>query len=255
MSTTKSLVLLRVTNILFLAATIVVNGLANTLALGGRTTGEISDLYPTLITPAGYVFSIWGLIYALLVIFIVFQALPSQREKPFLREIGFLFVLSSVLNMLWLFLWHYGQIALSVAPMFGLLAMLIAIYLRLRIGKSDVSLKEKLCVHLPFSVYLGWITVASIVNVAAALVSVSWDGLGIGEVTWGILVIVIAMIITLAVTATRRDIAYSLVIVWALVGIIVKQSPYQNIVVAAEISAIIIAIALTVVIIAYGLKR
>jgi hypothetical protein len=135
------------------------------------------------------------------------------------------------------------------------LAMLIAIYLRLRIGKSDVSLKEKLCVHLPFSVYLGWITVASITNVGAALVSVGWDGLGIGEVTWGILVIVIAMIITLAVTATRRDIAYSLVIVWALVGIIVKQSPYQKIVVTAEISAIIIAIALTVVIIAYGLKR
>jgi hypothetical protein len=135
------------------------------------------------------------------------------------------------------------------------LATLIAIYLRLNIGKSTVSWKEKACVHLPFSVYLGWITVASIANVAAALVSVNWDGFGLANDTWGVLVIAVALLITLTVVATRRDAAFGLVLIWALVGIAAKQSAYQNIVVAAEASAIIIAIALVTVMLFYRLKK
>jgi benzodiazapine receptor len=118
-------------NVLAFAVTVIVNALASSLALNGVTTAEVSDIYFTLVTPAGYVFSIWGVIYTLLLIFAVFQALPSQREKPFLQQISVLFILSSVFNVLWLFLWHYDQIVLSVALMFGLLATLIAVYLRL----------------------------------------------------------------------------------------------------------------------------
>jgi hypothetical protein len=198
--------------------------------LNGKTTGEISDLYPTLVTPAGYVFAIWGLIYILLLIFVVFQALPSQEGKAFQKEIGVLFVLSSAFNIVWLFLWQYGHITLSVLPMFALLATLIMIYLRLNIGKSNASLKEKLTVHLPFSAYLGWITIASIADVATALVSINWDGFGLSATTWAIALIVVALAITLLVTFTRRDIAYCLVILWALVGIAVKQSGNQSIV-------------------------
>jgi hypothetical protein len=139
--------------------------------------------------------------------------------------------------------------------MFALLATLIAIYLRLNVGKSTVSWKEKTCVHLPFSVYLGWITVASIANVATALVSVNWDGRGLSNVTWGVLVIAVALVITLTVIVTRKDVAYGLVLIWALVGITAKQSAYQDIVVAAEVSAIIIAIALVTVILFSRLKR
>jgi hypothetical protein len=223
--------------------------------LNGRTTAEVSDLYPTLVTPAGNVFAIWGVIYALLLAFVVFQALPSQRRKPFVQNVSFLFALSSVLNVSWLFLWHYDQIVLSVVLMFALLATLIAIYLRLNVGKSTVSWKEKAYVHLPFSVYLGWITVASIANVAAALVSVNWDAFGLANVTWGVLVIVVALIITLTVIATRKDVAYGLVLIWALVGIAAKQSAYRDIVVAAEVSAIIIAIALVTGILFSRLKR
>jgi benzodiazapine receptor len=208
-----------------------------------------------LVTPAGYVFSIWGLIYVLLLVFVVFQALPSQREKPFLKQINVLFVLSGFFNVLWLFLWHYDQIVLSVALMFALLATLIAVYLRLGIGKSEVSWKEKISVHLPFSVYLGWITIASIANVAAALVSIEWNGFGLANETWAVLVIAVALLITLAVIATRKDIAYSLVIVWALVGIAVNQSAYQNIVIAAEVSAIVILVALAAVFVVSKLKR
>jgi benzodiazapine receptor len=255
MSNSGKAVLLQSLNVLAFAVTVIVNVLASSLALNGRTTAEVSDLYPTLVTPAGYVFSIWGLIYVLLLVFVVFQALPSQREKPFLKQINVLFVLSGVFNVAWLFLWHYDQIVLSVALMFGLLATLIAIYLRLGIGRSKVSWKERASVHLPFSVYLGWITVASIANVASALVSIQWNGFGLANDTWAVLVIAVALLITLAVIATRRDVAYSLVIVWALVGIVVNQSAYQNIVTAATASVIIILVALAAFLAMSKLKR
>jgi benzodiazapine receptor len=255
MSNSWKIILLQSLNIIVFAVTVIVNALASSLALNGRTTAEVSDLYFTLVTPAGYVFSIWGVIYTLLLIFAVFQALPRQREKPFLKQINVLFILSGVFNVLWLFLWHYDQIVLSVALMFALLATLIAIYLRLGIGKTSVTLKERAFVHLPFSVYLGWITVASIANVASALVSIQWDGFGLASDTWAVLVIAVALLITLAVIATRKDIAYSLVLVWALIGIAVNQSAYQNIAMAAEISAVIILVALAAFLAVSKLKK
>jgi len=255
MTESKNVALLQGANVIAFITTILINALANTSVLNGKTTGEISDLYPTLVTPAGYVFSIWGLIYVLLFVFVVFQALPRQKQKAFQKEVGVLFVLSSVFNVVWLFLWQYGYITLSVLPMFALLATLIATYLRLNIGKSNVSLKEKLSVHLPFSVYLGWITVASIADVAAALVSINWGGFGLSDVTWAIVVIVIALIVTLLVIFTRRDIAYCLVLVWALVGIAVKQSGNQNIVTTTEVSAVIIVISLVLSILVSRFRR
>jgi hypothetical protein len=225
--------------------TVLVNGLAgSTTILGGKNTAQISDAYPTLITPAGYVFSIWGVIYVLLGVFVVFQALPSEKGKDYQKRIGWLFVLSSLLNIAWLFLWQFEHLSLSVVLMFLLLASLIAIYLRLGIGKSAVSLREKLAVQTPFSVYLGWITIASIANVAVTLVSVNWDGFGISQETWTILIIAVALLIALLVVATRRDVAYGLVIIWALVGIALNQSGNQNIAMIAEISAGIVAVAL-----------
>jgi benzodiazapine receptor len=255
MSGSGKTVLLQSLNVFAFAVTVIVNGLASSLALNGRTTAEVSDQYFTLVTPAGYVFSIWGVIYALLLAFVVFQALPSQREKPFLRQISVLFILSSVFNVVWLFLWHYDQIALSVVLMFALLATLIAVYLRLGIGKTKVAVRERVFVRLPFGVYLGWITVASIANVASALVAVGWDGFGLASDLWAVLVIGVALLITLGVIVTRRDVAYSLVLVWALVGIAFNQSAYQNIVLAAEISAVIILVALAVILAVSKLKK
>ena len=255
MSNSVKTLLLQSVNVLAFAVTVIVNGLASSLALNGRTTAEVSDQYFTLVTPAGYVFSIWGVIYVLLLAFVVFQALPSQREKPFLRQINVLFILSSVFNVVWLFLWHYDQIVLSVALMFALLATLIAVYLRLGIGKTMVTLKERVFVHLPFSVYLGWITVASIANVASALVAVGWDGFGLASDVWAVLVIAVALLITLGVIATRKDAAYSLVLVWALVGIAVNQSAYQNVLLASLIGAVTIAVALVAVLAVSKLKK
>ena len=243
-------------NILFFVLTVIVNSLAgNTTILGGKLTAEISDANPTLITPAGYVFSIWGIIYILLGSFVVFQALPSQQGKGFQKSVGWLFVLSSIANIVWLFLWQFEYLSFSVVVIFLLLATLILIYLRLNIGKSAVSLREKLAVHVPFSIYLGWITIASIANVSVFLVSENWDGFGIGAETWATLIIVVALILTVLVLATRKDIAYSLVIIWALVGIAVKQSGNQNIVTLTEASAIIVLVALAATILLSKLKR
>jgi hypothetical protein len=128
-----------------------------------------------------------------------------------------------------------------------LLASLIAIYLRLDVSKSKAPLSEKIWVHLPFSVYLGWITIASIADVSSALVSLNWNGLGIAPAAWAELVIVVALIITLTMLGTRRDIAYGLVVVWALAGITANQGGHPQVVLATEASAVIVAAALLVV--------
>ncbi len=246
---------LRWANIVAFIITLFVNGLSNTTLIGGRTTAEVSNSYPTLITPAGYVFAIWGIIYILLGVFLVYQALPSQKDKSFQKQISGLFILTSVFNIVWLFFWQNELLPISVVVIVAFLASLIAIYLRLNIGKSDVSLKEKLCVHVPFSVYLGWVTIATIANVAVTLVSVGWDGFGLNLQTWAILVLAIVLILDLVVIATRRDIAYSLVFIWALVGIAVNQTANPSIVLTAEVAIIIIAVALAITVAFSRLRR
>jgi benzodiazapine receptor len=249
-------VLLKWSNIIAFAFTVIVNSLAgSTTLIGGVNTAQISDANPTLVTPAGYVFAIWGIIYVLLGVFVIFQALPSQKEKEYTKKIGWLFVLSSIINIAWLFLWQYNLLSLSVVLMFLLLATLILIYLRLGIGKSSATLRERLATQVPFSVYLGWITIASIADVSATLVSVHWNGFGISPDTWASLIIIVALLVALLVVATRKDIAYGLVIVWALVGIAMKQSGNQNIVLLTEISAIIILLALSATILFSKLRR
>jgi len=225
------LVFFQAVNIVAFTVTIVVNMLAgSTTLLNGVTSGQVSDNYPTLVTPAGFTFAVWGIIYMLLLVFTVYQLLPKNRDQPFLQQIGLLFALSGACNVSWLFLWHYDLITYSLVLMLALLASLILIYRRLDIGRATVSLKEMALVHLPFSVYLGWISIATIANVSVALTAVGWDGWGIPDATWAVVIIAVALVLTLAMLATRKDVAFSLVVVWALVGILSKQSDFQNIV-------------------------
>ena len=206
---------------------ILINSLANILPINNRLTGEISDSIPNLFAPAGITFSIWGVIYFLLVLFAIFQIRDifkkDKLDMPYLDKIGIWFIISSLANILWIFLWHYEQIALSLLAMLLLFLSLIIIYLKLEIGKTKVSVKEKIFIQLPFSVYLGWITVATIANVTAALVKVGWNGFGINEQSWTILLIIITVILTGIILFKRRDYAYSAVIVWALIGIYLKR--------------------------------
>ena len=214
----------RIANVVAVIATLLVNGLANALPLNGLNTGEISDRFQVYFVPAGYVFSIWGLIYVGLILFAIYQALPSQRDNPRLNRLGYLFVLSCLANIAWLFLWHYEQFTLTLIAMLSLLALLIVIYLRLEIGKTAVPSGEKWFVHIPFSIYLGWVSVATIANITQVLDYVSWGGWGISAELWAVTMLVVGAGVTLSVFLTRRDAAFVLVIIWAYVGIALKHA-------------------------------
>jgi len=224
--------ILQAGNIVAAIMAIGVNALAVILPLNGKTTQELSDALPNLFVPAGITFSIWGIIYILWIVFAAYQARDffkkEEKEMPFLHKITFLFILSCIANSAWIFFWHYQYVGLSLLTMIVLLFSLLAIYIRLNIGRSVVTMTEKLCVHVPFSVYLGWITVATIANVTAFLVSLHWDGWGIDPLIWTIVVISVGTLLTYLMLVLRKDLAFSLVILWAFLGIWLKRMAQPN---------------------------
>jgi benzodiazapine receptor len=236
--------------VLSILATLVVNLLANALPFNGLSTAEISDRFHVYFVPAGYVFSIWGIIYIGLIAYAIFQALPSQRENPRLRQIGYPAIVAGLANCIWLFLWHYEQFPLTLVAMLGLLAILILVYMNLGIGQTQISTAETWTVRIPFSVYLGWITVATIANITDVLYFLQWDGFGIGARDWTLILFAAVILIAGLMSLTRRDIAYNLVIVWALIGIAVKQAAAKSLVLASLASAVII-----VCVLVYSLTR
>lgn len=213
-------------NALSVAATIVMNILANALPFNGQGTGEISDRFQVYFVPAGYVFSIWGLIYIGWIAFAVYQFLPAQRENLRLQKLGYWFALSGVFNSAWLLCWHYNLFGLSVLVMLALLGTLIVSYLRLEVGRAAVSTLERWCVDTPVSVYLGWITVATVANVTSWLYSINWSGWGIPAPTWAVIMLLVASLLGLLMALTRRDAGYLFVLIWAFAGIGVKQAAF-----------------------------
>ena len=215
-------ILRQVAVIISTLVTLTVNGLANALPLNGLGTGEISDRFQVYFVPAGYVFSIWGLIYLGLLAFTIFQALPTQRENPRLARIGWAVVIGNLANATWIFFWHYLLFPLSLLAMVILLATLLFIYTRLEIGITNVGKLERWLVNIPFSVYLGWITVATIANTADVLDFVKWGQFGISDEAWMVIILVVVTAIAWIMSLTRKDIAYLSVLLWALAGIGVK---------------------------------
>ena len=234
----------QILNVIALAAMLVVNWLATSLPINGLTPGEISDSVPSLFTPAGYVFSIWGLIYLWLLAYVVYQALPGQRDSAFAERIGYWFAISSLFNVAWIFAWHYEQFLLSLAIMLGLLGSLLVLYVRLGVGRGDVSTRDRLLVHAPFSVYLGWISVATIANFAVVLYVLGWNGFGIAPQVWTVTVMVVAAGLGIAMTLDRRETAYPLVIIWALIGIAVQRAGIPAIAVTAWVAALAVLVVL-----------
>jgi hypothetical protein len=214
-------------NLAALVVMVVINALAVILPINNRTTQELSDAYPNLFTPSGMTFSIWGLIYLLLAVFCIFSLIPkvwrSSSRGSFIDRVGWLFFISCIFNGSWIFSWHYEMVPLSVLIMLALLVTLIAIYARLNVGKSNAQVWEKYLVHLPFSVYLGWISVAAIANITVLLVFSHWNGLGMSEQFWTITVITVAIILAIVVIIRQSDIYYALVVGWALLGILLKR--------------------------------
>jgi len=233
-------------NFIGLLGVIVVNALAVMLPINNVTTQELSDKYPNLFVPAGITFSVWGVIYILLVLFIIYQFVVAFRKSPDERGIfektGILFFLSCVFNIAWILSWHYEIVWLSLIIMILLLLSLIFIYVRLGTGRPGIKNYEKVFVNIPFSVYLGWITIATIANVTAYLVSINWNRFGISEQLWTVIIITVGVIITIAALFSRNDIFFPLVVIWALVGILLKRiadtSVPDNLVTIASIAGI-----------------
>ncbi len=230
--------------IMSVIATISINIMANAMPLNGLNTGEISDRFKVYFIPAGYVFSIWGVIYIGLIAYAIFQALPSQRENPRLRKTGFLVAASGLANIIWLFLWHYEQFVLTLAAMLVLLSLLLAIYLRLDRNQVSVSLAETWAVRVPFSIYLGWITVATIANVTSLLYYLNWDGFGIAPEIWMLIVLAVVLVISVLVSLRQRDVAFILVILWALAGIAIKHAATPAVAIPTWITFGLVALSL-----------
>jgi benzodiazapine receptor len=229
----------QIANILSVALALTVNILATALPLNGQNTGAISDRFKVFFVPAGYVFAIWGVIYIGWIAFVIYQALPAQKESPRLRRLGYLFALSGLFNAAWLFCWHFNQFSLSVVVMLVLLGLLIASYLRLDVARTKVGNAEKWCVDVPFSVYLGWITVATVANITDLLYYVNWNGFGMPPEAWAVIMLIVASLVGLVMALTRRDSAYLFVLIWSFAGIAVKQAAVPMVAYAAWIAALV----------------
>jgi benzodiazapine receptor len=238
----------QIVTIAALVLTLIVNWAANALPLNGVTTAQISDSIPSYFTPAGYVFAIWGVIYLGLIAFTVYQALPSQRENPRFRAIGWGFVFSCIANSLWIFAWHYGYFALSILIMGALLLFLLGIYERLGTGRApSPTWQEFWFARVPFSLYLGWITVATIANASSVLFTSRWNGFGIGYSGWTFVMLGVAVLLGAVVAWLTRDRIYIGVLLWAFVGIALKQAEVEpSVATAAWIAAAVTAVALVV---------
>ena len=241
----------QIINVFAVVFTIAMNMLANILPFNGVTTGAALDSFPNYFTPQGYVFAIWGVIYVLLIVFAFYQAKANQRGEAYLTKIGYLYLIGAFLNVAWLLVFHYsyGNTPLLVwtEPLIaGLLIVLLLTYVRLEIGVKEVPMKQKLAIHLPVSVYVGWISLATIANTAAVLNSSLVISLEV-QYLWTALVLIIALLITSLMIVLRRDIAYALVVIWAVPGIATKWATIPIIFWTATIVTIIVILLILLV--------
>jgi len=222
-------------NVVLFCGMLVVNYLANALPLNNRTTGEISDSFPNLFVPAGITFSIWGIIYLLLLGYCILQFKHSYQ--PVVSETGWLFGISCLFNALWIVFWHYGRLPLSLVTMAGLLASLILLNMALTKLPGNFA-------KVVFGVYLGWICIATIANITALLVHYRWNGFGVSEVTWTIIMIAAGALITVAALYRLSNPYLALSVIWAYTGIIIKrQNDFKSIALAAGTAIVIVAVA------------
>ncbi|MGX5856452.1 TspO/MBR family protein [Dyadobacter jiangsuensis] len=217
---------LQAANIIALIATVVVNYLSNTGIFNNSTMASVSARYQNFFTPSGYAFSIWGVIYLLLAAFVVYQArgISGRRETPAVVEkIGWLFVISCVANSAWVMAWLYDFTGLSVLIMIVLLASLWLIIVRTRMEMDVIPIKKIALTWWPFAIYLGWISVALIANIAAWFTKIGWNGFGLSPVAWTVIMICVAGIVYLSLTWARNLRESAMVGVWALIAVAVAN--------------------------------
>lgn len=227
--------------------TLITNTLAVVLPLNNRSTKAISDSFNVFFTPSGYVFSIWSVIYTALIAFAVYSFLPRNRTNATLQAIFPWFLLSCAMNSAWIFLWHYGFYPLTMLVMLVLLASLVMVYVRLGIGETRYSGSNFWCIRFTFSVYLGWICVATIANATALLYDMQWSGFGVSAEVWTAIMLGVAVTLGAILIETRRDTLLVAVFLWAFVGIALKHSS-----VAVVGASAWVAVALTALLLVRG---
>jgi hypothetical protein len=244
--------------VLLFVGVIAVNGAANALPINGLTTGAVSDLYPNLFAPAGFAFSIWGLIYSGLLAFLV--RIFTTSDTQLVSKLFPWFSMNCLANMAWIFAWHYLQVITSLVLMLVLLISLI--YLTTELRSSARSSKEIRFFNAVFEVYLGWITVAMVANFTALLVAFNWNALGISEEHWMLVILPVIVAIASVMYFKHTSTVYLLPIIWALYGIHAKhlgvfQGQFPLVIAAVKLS--IAALALSIIIknrdLIYLLKR
>jgi hypothetical protein len=239
-------------------AAIAVNGAANALPLNGQLTGEISDRFRVFVVPAGYVFAIWGVIYLFQLAFLARVVATTGRRDPLVRRLGLWPAVVATLNGAWIFLWHWEVFPLTPIAMLGILVSLVAIYLRADLASvarpgSGASARDRWLVQLPFSIYLGWITVATIANVAAVGAWADVPTLGLQPELIAAAVLAVGLTIAAAALVRTGDVAYGLVIVWAYAGIVAKEAPLATPYV--PVVAAIAAVGMTLLLVAAIARR
>lgn len=227
-TSTNRLTILKVANVLFFLMIIAVNYLAVAMPLNGKSTGELSDQYPNLFTPAGITFSIWSVIYLALLVFIGWQLWPirntqrAELRNSSINALGWNFVVLCLLNMGWLFCWHYELVTASVVVMLATLGLLIHMN-RLIFRQLSHTEDNRNFLQIPFGLYLGWISVATVANITAWLVGRNWDGFGLSEKIWTEIMIGVATLVALLALYSWRNIPYAAAVIWALLGITLKH--------------------------------
>ncbi|MEK0313058.1 tryptophan-rich sensory protein [Cohnella sp. 56] len=234
----------KILNALAWVGVVAVNAAAATGALLGQSSGEISDKFPTLVTPAGYAFAIWSVIYLLALGYVVVAFLPSRRDDRTMRATAPWFFVSCLFNVGWLLVWHSERYTASAFVIACLLLTLIGLYAASRpAARAPRRSGDFFLIALPFSVYLGWVTVATIVNISVALRAAGWDGWGISDAAWAVSLILVAAILAVVAALKDGDPWFPLTVAWALIAIGVKQHPASQTVAIAAWAAAGLAIA------------
>ncbi|MGM5480809.1 MAG: tryptophan-rich sensory protein [Nanobdellota archaeon] len=236
---------------------LVVNYLANALPINNTTTGDISNSYPNLFAPASITFSIWGVIYLLLGLYVLYQfsVFGDVKKNSLLKRVNAYFIITSVANMLWIFAWHFDYIGISIIFMLLLLFSLIKISIILFNKSKHLTSKEYFFIKLPFSVYFGWITIATIANITTFLVKINWNGFGLTNQLWTVIVLIAGLLIGAITGFSKQDIAYIAVLIWAYAGILLKHITEFNSEYTGVLLVTLLSIAIYIVLIGLVLKK
>jgi len=234
---------LAVLNFLSVIINIVINFYAQTGKFNNITVGEMSDKYPNLFTPADYAFSIWGFIYFSLIcssIYMIKQAFSNGKHTRFIKETSYWFIIANLGTSLWVITWLYEFTGLSVVIMFLILAKLCKIIVNNNMELTDAPFKVIAFYWWPICIFSGWISVASIANVAAWLTQIGWDGAVFSAAEWTVIMIVVAVIINLLMIYTRNMREFALVGIWALVAIYIRHQGTEELIARTALAGAIL---------------